>query len=340
MNNRQSRFELLRVVAILFVVAHHVLLFGADLCGYLTPWHSDGPHIIGVILNSVVVTGVSLFVMISGWFGIQRVLRPMVRLVIECAVFGAFSLGLCLLLYNILPIEKADGHWSLIRLYESMKFTNWWFIVHYLLLILCAPLLERFLQGISQREHEKVLLCLLVLNCVFGFWWGYVNESGYNVIQFIFLYVIARYMRLFPSSIINKVVSRGAWWYIAFCVVMMSSSVFTDKAAYAPGRLPEAWNYNCPLVILESMAIFSLFTRINRPVPCVNRIAPLVLGVYLIQSSPNLIWYRNLLGKTLTDQLGTAALPLAILLLFVICLALSAVITIPLNLFFRKIGIK
>ena len=138
-NGRDPRFESLRICAIVFVVTHHVLLFGIDGCGYLSPFVADTKGVTCVVANSVVVTGVNLFVMISGWFGIRRIWRPFVRLVVECGVFGVVALVLSLCLYDHWPIAHVDGNFSLERLCQSVKFTNWWFITHYLMLVLVAP---------------------------------------------------------------------------------------------------------------------------------------------------------------------------------------------------------
>ncbi len=339
MNNRNSSFELLRVVAILFVVTHHVLLFGADLCGYLSPFHPDASGIAAVLINSVIVTGVSLFVMISGWFGIRKVWRPMVRLIIEVALFGALSLGICLLLYHFCPIAKASGTWSLQRLWLSIKFTNWWFIVHYLLLVLCAPLIEKCLEAVTQRQAEKIILCLMVANFVFGFAWGYVNSNGYNVVQFVLLYVIARYMRLFPESKANRLVCRFAWLIIAVCAASIAGIYLLDSTCWAPGHNAIVWNYNCPLVVVEAAAIFSLFTRLKFQSAAVNNTAALILGVYLIQSSPNLIYYRNALGQWLYGEWGFAGIAATVVIIVAICLALSAAVLLPARILLRKIGL-
>ena len=327
---RDSRFELLRLTAILFVVAHHVLLFGADVCGYLTPYDPHTKGILGLWLNSVFVTGVNLFVMISGWFGIRKVWQPLVRLTVECAIFGAIALGLCILLYNVFPVKGADPHWSLWRLWQSVKFTNWWFIVHYMMLVLSAPILERMLSGIDGRTLLRILVCLVVLNFVFGYWWEYLNDTGYNVLQFIFLYVIARAMRLYMEPHCHKLPQHYIWICIALCVIALSLSA-NYREYWPAGILPSSWRYNCPVVVLESVAIFMLFMRINLRSAIVNRTASCILGVYLIQSAPALIPYRNALGHWMYAHYGWLGFIAATLLLFIGSLAISAAISIPLR---------
>ena len=334
---RDSRFEMLRILAILFITAHHLLLFGADVCGYLTPYTPDAKGNAGIFANSVAVTGVSLFVMITGWFGVRRVWRPFFRLIIVCAVFGlvAFLLAQS---QSVVP-SPPWSHW-----WESAKFTNWWFIIHYLMLLLVAPLLERGLASIDRKTMEYILLALLVFNLVFGFAWGYVNASGYNVVHFILLYVLARYMRLFPDAPVNSFIRRFALPLIVVCAAVMGLLFLADSTAWSPSHTPMVWNYNCPLVILESMAIFSLFIKSrvksqeSRAKSKVSNlkfqssilfVARFVLGIYLLQSAPVLVPLRNAFGRWAYDWAGYAGLFLALLVIAVACWVVScAVMTV------------
>ncbi len=336
-NGRDPRFESLRICAIVFVVTHHVLLFGIDGCGYLSPFVADTKGVTCVAANSVVVTGVNLFVMISGWFGIHRIWRPFVRLVVECGVFGVVALVLSLCLYGHWPIAHVDGSFSLERLCQSVKFTNWWFITHYLMLVLVAPLLELGLKNIRQREFGIVLLTFAVLTFVFGFGWGFVNASGYNVFNFIMLYLLARYMRLFPQDGLCRPFYRWPWAIIVLCVGGMVLWFLLDTHSWVPGHNCKAWNYNSPLVIAESMALFALFVKL-RPIKWnVVAVAPYVLGVYLLQSSPNLVYFRNALGSWLWRECGFAGVALTVAVLVLVCLLLSACILMPLRMVFRKV---
>lgn len=323
----------------MFVVAHHVLMFGADVCGYLSAFWMNGETIVGAVLNSLFVTGVNLFVMISGWFGIGKVWRPMVRLVVECGVFGALAMALSLLLYNFLPLDRVEGCFSLDLLWRSVRFTNWWFVTHYLMLVLAAPLLEAALKNVERRTLERVLVCLLLFNCLFGFCWGYVNASGYNVVNFIMIYLLARYMRLFPQAAVNRLICQRAWVVIGLCMALATLWFLLDKSGWAAGRLSRAWSYNNPLIVLETMAVFSLFLKLRSDDRRAERFAPYVLGVYLLQSAPSLVYYRNALGSWLFDNYGYLGFVTAVVMLAVLCFVLSVAVLVPLRRAMRFVGI-
>ena len=336
---RDPRFELLRIVAILLITLHHLLLFGADVCGYLTPFTPESEGVVGVALNSVAIIGVSLFVMITGWFGVRRVWQPALRLVIECAAFGALAYALAC--YALPPLYSAaglsvSGAGKGIDFLSSLKFTNWWFIVHYLMLLLVAPLLERALEQIGRRAMEKILLCLLVFNLLFGFAWGYVNASGYNVVHFVLLYLLVRYLRLFPNAPICRFVRRYAWLLIVVCATAMTLLFLADHTAWQPRHNSMVWNYNCPLVILETVAVFSLFTkRKGEDVPKsqisnfksqINFVSRFVLGIYLLQSAPAIVPYRNAFGHAAYEYGGYAGLLVAVIVIATVCWLLSCAI--------------
>ena len=54
---RQSNFELLRIVAMLFIVCHHLVIKGADTCGYVTPYTYEEFGLMGCYIMSVVEWG-------------------------------------------------------------------------------------------------------------------------------------------------------------------------------------------------------------------------------------------------------------------------------------------
>lgn len=339
MSNRDSRFEILRVVAIFFVVVHHLLLFGADQCGYLSDFSPSASSVAAVLINSVVVTGVSLFVMITGWFGARCVWRPMARLVVECAFFGvvAWLIGLCL--QDLTGFSGAHLRWGWRECFNSMKFTNWWFMAHYLMLLLWAPLLEAALKSVDRRGMERIVLCLLVFNVLFGYFGGYVNASGYNVIHFILLYVIARYMRLYPEAPIVRFIRVKAVLLVAACALSMTLIFLLDTDCWYKNHTPMVWNYNDPLVILEAVAIFSLFTKVRLQSARVNFVARYVLGIYLLQSAPAVVLFRNAAGHWAFAWVGYAGLLALALAMCLACWAASWAIMSALHPLLRSLKI-
>lgn len=57
---RQSQFELIRIVAMMFIVCHHLIIKGANTCGYINGYALDRDGYIGLIINSLCVLGKSV----------------------------------------------------------------------------------------------------------------------------------------------------------------------------------------------------------------------------------------------------------------------------------------
>lgn len=56
-NARNSNFELLRIVAIVFITMHHLLINGLDICGYNKLFEISSGSAVAVMLNSMFVGG-------------------------------------------------------------------------------------------------------------------------------------------------------------------------------------------------------------------------------------------------------------------------------------------
>ena len=54
---RQSNFELLRIIAILGIIIHHLIIKGADTCGYVHTYDLQKDGVMGLFINSLVVWG-------------------------------------------------------------------------------------------------------------------------------------------------------------------------------------------------------------------------------------------------------------------------------------------
>ena len=102
-NTRESQFELLRIVAIFMVLIHHSLAV-ADTFGY-TGHYTLNEGITGVLLNSAVIIGVNLFVLITGWFGVsdKKIFRKILFLLIEVTCYSGIAYLIASLFVSIRP---------------------------------------------------------------------------------------------------------------------------------------------------------------------------------------------------------------------------------------------
>lgn len=217
---RDSNFELLRIFAIFLITIHHLVINSIDACGYNAPYNYDEKGIGGVFLNSLSIVGVNAFILISGYYGINRVWKPIIQLTIDCFIYGCILILIChfILGYN----------YSLQAVLKGISFRHSWFIVCYFFLVLISPILEYGLKNNEEFVIRKWVVLLVFANVVMGYCIRIVNVTGYSAYNFVMLYVIGRWIRLYltsnPDSYMMK--ARQYGMLLWFCMGILMTGIF------------------------------------------------------------------------------------------------------------------
>ena len=188
--NRNSNLELLRIVCMLFIICHHWIVFILDNCGYHVPLGDTKQDYTSVFLNSFFIIGVNCYVLISGYFGIKLSWKPIKKIVGACLFYGA----LCYFISLAIPPFNSEG-FSFLTLLERMYPGNWWFLMEYIVLILLSPMLNKSIENIDSKTFRLYIILLLIVNVGIGYCLNdRVNKTGYNIMNFIMLYYIGRFL--------------------------------------------------------------------------------------------------------------------------------------------------
>ena len=139
---RQSNFELLRIVAMLLIVAHHFLIATGRLD------YRSGTLRGGELVNSFCVVGVNCFILISGYFGIKFKWSKVAWLFYAIAFVAAvdFCLGMT-------GAAVFDSDYAINTIIPFTKRHNW-FVPTYLALMCLSPLLNKALNAAGKRNWE------------------------------------------------------------------------------------------------------------------------------------------------------------------------------------------
>lgn len=276
---RQSNFELLRIVSMLMVLGVHI--DGASLglpeasgnWGALTArdmWQLGA--------ESFCIVGVNCFTMISGYFGIRPTIKNVGAYLFQCIFYsvGIYTLGLI-----IRPDACSWGGWA--ESWLVLSHNDLWYVPAYFLLMLLSPILNYGLDQLSRRQTGYILVALTVYNVWCGWWWnGSFNPTGYTIMQLILVYIAGGYIRRYVN--LNAVSFARAWLaggYLLSAVAVVVSSVYLPPL--------KAFAYNSPLVLAETIFLFLLFSTLHFQSRAVNRLAKGAFAVYLIHKAP-LIW--------------------------------------------------
>lgn len=294
---RQSGFELLRIVAMIFILILHAdcLSFGFPstqeiaanpVSAFLRTW-----------LETIAVVAVNTFVLISGYFGIRLRADRFMGLLFQ-SVF--YIMGVYLVLVAIGWEVFSVAHFA--RCLSPLDPSGGWFIPVYIGLMLLSPILNTFVAQTGEKNLLGVIIALLLMQSIFG--WGVDHlkvSAGYSLFSFILLYLIGQYIRLYPETFATK--GKTSLYLGIYLGIALLNALIPYLASTLPLLFPSAPRnlgnngtitaltlaYSSPLNIIGAVCLFITFSRLKIRSHLINWVASSVLAVYLIHCNEHLI---------------------------------------------------
>jgi len=210
-------------------------------------------------------------------------MNKLIRLYVLCAAYGA----LFYFLHLFLDHQSIGKSFLLNSLFVISNAPNWWFIQSYFFLCLLSPLLNSSTGYMNKKEHLSAILVLTFLNVYFGFFWrNPINSDGYNVMNFLFLYIIGQYINKYISiSKLSKLRNRLILIYLLLSLVLGLVILFVVFILKKNTIAEAFWAYNNPLVVVSSIVFFCIFLTFNFKSRIINWLAASTLSIYLIHEN-------------------------------------------------------
>lgn len=289
-SKREANFELLRVVAMLMIIALHYLNKGNLIADYTTD--PSAVNYAAHFIDSFCIAAVNCYVLISGYFLAESAWKP----------GRVVTLAAQVLFYSILiPVVLACTgviSWSSLSVYDWLTYIlpieteHYWFATAYLLMYLFAPFLAAGMRAVDRRTL-KIIIGILLL--YFSVWKTVIpaviatDRYGYEFGWFLCLFLIAGYIRMYGCPALDRI-GRAALFYVC-----MSVCIFLLTAASgALARTMESFayymdmptSYNHLFCLEASVALFMLFKDIKlkegRFTRFITKLSPYTFGVYLL----------------------------------------------------------
>lgn len=322
MRERQSNIELLRIVSMFFIVLEHILIMGT---GFFSSPIESQLYVANMIIGFTYI-GVNCFILITGYFGAEFSWRRLLSLYLICGFYELVGF--------IVTYVHGDVEWSssaLSYMLFPLSHSNNWFIRCYVILLLLLPVLNAGLYRLDKRQYLYALFALTVLNLYFGWFHKQLNFNGdgYNASQMIYLYAIGRYLGRFVDWEHVRACKMHLFIGWLSCAILWGIVQNIFDCWY---EIPHwnGWAYNNPIVLLASIAFFSLFACLQiRPFQSINWIGGTMLGAFLIHMNRYLggylydwvrdVVYHPILAQSVTLQtLMLIALAIGIILISVL----------------------
>lgn len=317
---RNSNVELLRIIAMFLVLVDHSGYMSIDPPTneevFSAPILSFARH----CSQSFSSICVNVFVLISGWFGIKARLSRIVEFLFQC-YFICFVTYLLMLTFGV-TTQMSLNNWVYFLVMGDL-----WFVMAYLLLYLFAPMINMFIDSLTQRQFFYFLLALLTIQFLHGFviqvgWF----DKGMSPLTLMSLYMIGRYIRLYPNrfTIMDKWIDLAIYFIVS---VLGATLTFMSVRHGAEGY--RFFSYASPTIIIASVYFFLFFTKISFQNRLVNWIAASAFAVYVMNCeghfwpfylSTNHSWWLN--GGPFTYLIKTLLFDVAV---FIVAIALDKI---------------
>lgn len=323
---RNSNIEILRIIAMLFIVVSHYCSHNG-ITAYSLPIGANRFLLNILVLGNI---GVILFILISGYFLIDYdkfSLKKLLKLVLEvwfysaiiyviCCLSGLTKLSIRELALNFIPITSK----------------RYWFATCYVVLYIFHPFINRFLKSLSKKEYQLFLIISLILfSFIPTFLTSTANFYGNDLIQFLLFYSIGAYIRKYDLDFLTK--KKNVYLLMASSVTLILSVIVINLLSM---KIPSLGMYanqfyerHSIVAIIFSVSLFKFFIFCkpfyNR---FINTISATMFGVYLIHDNN---YIRYLLWHDIAHS-GEYVLSNWLLLHVVLCVSLVFIVCIIIEL--------
>ena len=282
---RISNLELLRIVSMLMIIAHHYILYGV-----MQHYDDDLKTIVytsGTAFNKIIaqfilpggVIGVGAFFTIMGYFGIDTEKIKISKTVEKTIFYSVFGLLIYIVTVNDFECKK-----MLIYLTPICN-SSYWFISVYAILSLMKPVLNHSaekINGIGKRKF--VIICSAVLTY---YLFARFNESTYlGLVQGALFYIIGALLK-FNKQKLTRIHSIGwlAFASVSWCLCVLHCNLDFIGVTRLLNLARDVGN--CVWGLCSSISLFMFFNSVKEfKNGIVNTIAKSSFAVYLAHEHP------------------------------------------------------
>lgn len=216
--------------------------------------------------ESIYVVAVNLFILISAYFlsaTPKRKFVKVIELILQVSIFRlVFYLG-----GSVIGMVKFTVRDAFVYLLPAN-----YFVILYVTLYIISPYINILIGKISKEDLEKLIIKLFIL---FSIWTSivdvlesvlesnlsqlstigmYGSQNGYTIVNFILIYIIASYVRMYNP----RPKKRNLMFGICILIFIIYSISITELKLGILSRT--AWNYNNPLLVILACFLILLFT--------------------------------------------------------------------------------
>ena len=294
---RQSNFELMRIISMIFIIIYHIIFHGKLL------QNTTGTiKIVLTIMLFISLIHVNSFVILSGYFKYDKdfSIKSFFK-TFNAAWFYKILFASVLLFTGIYELSKVQYLKSL----NPFDLAGYWFIACYLIMDILSPFINILIKNMNQKTHRKLIITSIFCFSIFSFLSSntFGSNDGFTVIQFIILYFIGAYLAKYPiennthfknysKNKLQLLLLVGFIFFIFINYLFYNFGITLENQTnqiiqFVGNQITNyTMHYNCIFVLIQTICYFLLFKTFTINSKIINFIGKLTLGVYLVHDNP------------------------------------------------------
>lgn len=284
MKERSSNLEILRIVAMLIIIAHHYVVNSGIVQLY------DYSNITAnmIFLQFFGFGGkmaINIFVLISSYFMCQYKLtwKKVLKLYLEVKFYAIVIYIIFVITgYDVLSLRR------IVRVLFNMIYgVNVSFMGSFLAFYLLVPFLNRMRSALSRKMHLELCGVLLFIYTIISTF-SIMNDTWNYIGWYVTLYFVASYIRIYSNRYTQNV-KYGIIIMVGSLILIFASILCVDFVGYKIAGFEQPYymvvDSNKLLALTCAMGFFLTFKNIKiRNNKYVNMVSASTFGIFLIHT--------------------------------------------------------
>ena len=313
-NNRKSNIELLRIIAMLMVIAHHYV-YNTGIMDTFEIGSTSMNYIFLEFWGMWGKTAINVFILISGYFMCTSdlTIRRYCKVLFEF-LFYNFGIYFVMLIagFETIGLKRLfDLFFGIFEYANGSGNFEYSFFIFYL----SIPFLNLFIRSITEAEYKKLVLFLIFVFSILSTF--FLNNVIFGeVYWFIAVYFIGAYFKLYPPAWSEnpKASIRLLIMSLVLAYASVASMIFVGFETHSGSPMYFLYDANKIEAVLSSVLLFVTFKNLNIGYSkVINIIAKTTFGVFLIHSDNSV--FRHFIWNNLLHVDTYYSLPLFTLIL-------------------------
>lgn len=279
---RESNIELLRIFAMMMIVAYHSVRHNLT--------YIQGTEIhqgIGAVLLGIGQLGVTVFVLISGYFQIDKEFKTkrVVRVYLQL-LFYSISMMIICTVFKFAEFNKL----AIIRAFLPVSYNEYWFFSAYIILCVLTPFLNKFAKSLEKENYKKMLIIFTVIfSVIYSLLYSSrsysVGDGNLGAVAwFIYLYLLAGYIKLYKINILENKKTLYILTITVF-IIFATLLIFLNQTR---NHTAFYWYVKINSIFILTLAVLVFYIFKNAKIKqskIINYIASLTFPVYIIHEN-------------------------------------------------------